>query len=396
MNLVVVSHKVCWRIDGLSSYATDGGFPLQMKYLSQLFSSTTLVVPCKGIAAVSGLTEITGNNISVEPLPTPTGHGLRRKVGFVRWLFINSPTIWRQVKQADAVHAPIPGDVGTVGLVFAVLLRKRLFVRHCGNWLKPRTLAEHCWKLGMEKLAGNRNAMLATGGGSIPPSLRNPKLEWIFSTSITEEQLESFSPRTSAPATPRLVIACRQEKEKGTDLVIRSLLRIRTRFPGVTLSVVGDGSQLPRLKALADEQRVGDSVVFHGKVTQSKVLDILCSSDLFCFPTSASEGFPKAVLEALAVGLPVVSTRVSVIPDLLSKGGGALIETLSPDELADTIIEILSDPERYVAMSEKAIKTASSYTLETWRNQIADFLKSSWKAEVAVAEMGKRQSVGRL
>ncbi len=397
MKLVVVSHKVCWPSpDSGTGFSTDGGFPLQMQYLSEIFSTTTLVVPCESESKTVGVTPLSGKNISVVPLSVPTGSGMRRKLSFAKWMFENSRTIWRCIREADAVHAPIPGDVGTIGLIFALILRKPLFVRHCGNWLKPRTVAERCWKFGMEVLAGKRNAMLATGGGTESPSSRNPNIEWIFSTSLTETQVASARDRMTDFTKPRIVVACRQEKLKGTDVVIRGLSRIQEKLPHAELIVAGDGSYLDQLKSIAKDCGVLDSVTFSGKLSQMEVVDLLRSSDLFCFPTSASEGFPKVVIEALAAGLPVVSTRVSVIPHLLEKGGGVLLESRDPDELADVVIDILSDREKYAAMSTSARETARSFTLENWRDRIAAFLQRSWRDEHALREIGSSSVVRPL
>ena len=362
-------------------YATDGGFPLQMRYLSELFSNTTLVVPCGGSENAAGLTPLSGNQLVVEPLSIPIGTGIKRKLLIAVWLLKAGPTIWNAIRKADAVHAPIPGDVGTIGILFALLQRKRIFIRHCGNWLRPKTIAERFWKFGMEKLAGRNNAMLATGGGPAPPSARNSTIEWIFATSLTKMQLVASKRESLDPIRPRIVIACRQEERKGTDVVIRSLPRVLSVFPNAQLTIAGGGSQLDRLKSLADNCGVSENVRFLGQLSQTQVLGLLEASDLFCFPTSASEGFPKAVLEALAAGIPVVTTRVSVLPQLLSRGGGILLETPEPVKVADAMIEVLSDPEQYEEMSKRAIETAREYTLENWQERIAEFLERSWRMD---------------
>lgn len=367
--------------DSQAGYATDGGFPLQMRYLSELFSKTTLVVPCGGAKRTAGLTPLSGNQLAVEPLSIPMGTGIMRKLLFGVWLLKAAATIWKAIWRADAVHIPIPGDVGTIGILFALLQRKRIFIRHCGNWLQPRTVAERFWKFGMEALAGRKNAMLATGGGPAPPSARNSNIEWIFATSLTKKQLIPLKRQSGYRNRPRLIIACRQEERKGTDVVIKSLPRILRAFPNADLTIAGGGSHLDRFKALAGTYGVSENVRFLGQLSQKNVLRHLEESDIFCFPTSASEGFPKAVLEALAAGLPVVTTRVSVLPQLLSYGGGVLLDAPDPEKVADAVIEILSDPERYEEMSKSAIETAREYTLENWQERIGEFLMRSWSID---------------
>lgn len=378
MRLAVVSHKPCWpSTSSPSGYATDGGFPYQMRALSELFDETKLVVPCSGPANRSGEVPLRGINLRVAPLATPGGKGIWRKLGFFFWMLSNGPVLLREIWRCDVAHTPIPSDVGTIGMLLAFVLQKPLLVRHCGNWFVQRTAAERFWKWFMERFAGGRNVMLATGGAALPPSTVNSKIRWIFSTSMTGYELEDYSRRRirSTGAGPKLIIVCRQEKGKGTDIVIKSLPLILGQFPGVTLDVVGDGGALVEFKESAAVLGLSDRVNFHGNVGHAQVIELLLEADLFCFPT-ASEGFPKTVLEALACGVPVVTTRVSVLPHLLGADCGYLIEEATPAAIADAVCACLSDKPRYEIMSAQAILRARQYSLEEWRDTIGNMLRT--------------------
>jgi glycosyltransferase involved in cell wall biosynthesis len=379
MRLTVFSYKVCWpSASSPTGYATDGGFPFQMQALSELFDATRLVVPCSSTTTRDGGMSLTGRNLSIRPLTNPAGSGLLRKAALLFWLVRNTPLLIREVHRADVVHAPIPGDIGTIGMLLALLWRKPLFVRYCGNWLVQRTTAEYFWRWFMQRFAAGRNVMLATGGAPEPPSRHNPNVRWIFSTSLPQQELTACSKRRDLPASKcaRLIIVCRQERGKGIETVIESLPLVLKTFPGATLDVVGDGAELSNFKLLAVAHKVGGQVTFHGKVDHAKVLRLLQQADLFCYPT-ASEGFPKAVLEALACGLPVVTTRVSVLPKLIETGSGLLLEEVTPEAVALAVVDCLSDAERYRRMSARALETASQYSLERWRDTIGDLLRAA-------------------
>jgi hypothetical protein len=395
MRLVVVSHKLCWRAQNADSgFATDGGFPLQMEAISELFEQTAIVVPCSNDPFPAGLSPLRGNSLHVFPLTVPKGTGLRRKVDMIRWFLQNGPSIWGQIRHADAVHAPIPGDVGTIGMVFALLQSKPLLVRHCGNWLVQKTAAERFWKWSMEYFAGGNNVMFATGGAAGPPSDKNPNLKWIFSTSLRAGQFEKGPPRTlPSDRGVRLIIACRQEAGKGTDKVIESLPAILAVFPNATLDVVGGGSLLPTLQRRVKDLGLQDHVTFHGRIEQRRVIELLRQSHLFCYPTTASEGFPKVVLEALASGLPVITTKVSVLPKLLESGAGVLLEHAEEDHLARAVIEIASDGAAYSLMSTKAMETANEYSLERWRDVIGDALQTAWNVRSLSAKQTDSNAV---
>lgn len=381
MRLAVFSHKTCWiSSESASGYATDGGFAFQMRAISELFSSTRLVIPCSESAAGEGLNHLTGRNISVTPLNDIPGTGLRRKINLFFWLFRSSAILVRELRRADAVHTPIPSDIGTVAMLLAFVFRKPLFVRHCGNWLVQKTVAERFWKWFMERFAGGRNVMLATGGSEASPSRLNANIHWIFSTSLSEQELDELRQfrRNLRDGRARLIIACRQEEAKGTGRVIQSLPLILNDFRNATLDVVGDGSALTKFKKVAAELQLSERVTFHGRLDHAGVIRLLQRADLFCFPTTASEGFPKVVLEALACGLPVITTRVSVLPLLIQNGCGLLIEEKTPMAVAQAITKCLADQEDYRRMSAQASATAGQFSLERWRDTIGDFLREAW------------------
>lgn len=381
MRLAVLSHKVAWPSeDSPSAHATDGGFPFQMQAISELFDETHLLVPVVSNSRVVGEVPISGRRLSVVPLTLPGGIGYGRKLFLPVWLIRNLSIIVREIRQADAVHTPIPGDVGTIGLLIALMLRKPLLVRHCGNWLVRRTAAEYFWRWILERTADDRTVVLATGGSPNPPSKRNSKVRWIFSTSLRELELREYGAvRTGVGEEgPRLIIAARQEREKGTGTVIESLPLLEGKYPNISLDVVGDGGALAEFRTIAKTSGVAHRVRFHGKVDHRGVMALLKRADLFCFPTVSSEGFPKAVLEALACGLPVVTTRVSVLAELVGAGGGMLLDEATPAEVARGIQWCLADEVKYRALSVAAVRTASKYSLERWRDTIGSFLVPGW------------------
>jgi glycosyltransferase involved in cell wall biosynthesis len=220
--------------------------------------------------------------------------------------------------------------------------------------------------------------MLATGGADTPPSKRNSHLKWIFSTSLTAEELRECANRPPVDVTrPRLAIACRQVAPKGTGRVLEALRLLQTTHPGIAFDVLGDGPDLPAFRDQAARLGIENRVVFHGKVDHDGVIECLRRASLFCFPTTSSEGFPKAVLEGLACGLPVVTTRVSVLPALLRDGAGILLDDVTPEAIA-AAVRMCLDPGRYELLSRQAIETAQAFSLESWRDTIGAQLREAW------------------
>lgn len=380
MNLVIVSHKPCW-LSTLSPtcHVTDGGFPFQVQALSELFDHTTVMLPVHRSPAPRGVNPLHGHNLCVEALLPVQGVSWKRRLSLV----VSAPrilvSVWRAIACADAVHAPVPGDIGTLAIIVALLQRKRLFVRYCGIWGLARRLPHRFLFWLLDHIAGGRNVVLATGGGIEPPSRSNSTIRWIFASTMRISEMAALKRRVSwKRGLPlRLITVARQEPGKHTDQLLRALALVRQHYPQTTLDVVGNGSCLPALKQLAAELELEDAVAFHGQVDHDTVIKLLREAHLFCFPTD-SEGFPKAVQEALACGLPVVATPVSVLAQLIGSHNGALIQDIQAPTIAQAVLSITTDESRFTTLVENAYGTAQEYSLEAWRDRIGEMLSEAW------------------
>ncbi len=379
MNLVFLSDKVCWA-DATSptGYSTVGGFPFQMRAIAGLFDSTRIVILELRQPAPPNLMHLTGPNLSVHPIRVP---GVGRPMGWLLnlpWVVRSLLSVWRDIKQADAVHVAVPG-MGLLAILMAGLQRKNLFIRHCGTWDQPVTFSNHLLLWILERIAGDQTIVLATGGAETPPSARNPRIRWIFSTSLTRSELESITP--AAPWTGgklRLVTVGRVTAGKNMFAIIQALPEIGNIHPQVHLDVIGDGEHLQVLEDHAQALGLQGRVTFHGNLNHDQVLAQLAQAHLFVFPTRTKEGFPKALLEALACGLPAIATRVSVIPKLLQNGCGLLLDEPDATSVAHAVLEVTSVPGRLEEMGRLAREAAQGYTLEAWAAQIGEHLEQAW------------------
>ena len=114
------------------------------------------------------------------------------------------------------------------------------------------------------------------------------------------------------------------------------------------------------------------------KPQPKEVLKNLKESDIFCFPSTSSEGFPKAVLEALSCGIPVLSSSVSVLPYLLDGGGGLILEPPYQQSLVTQINNLIENTELYSSLSKQARNNAENYSIENWQEIIKDKVEDAW------------------
>jgi glycosyltransferase involved in cell wall biosynthesis len=136
-----------------------------------------------------------------------------------------------------------------------------------------------------------------------------------------------------------LLAVCRLERQKGVDVAVRALPRVRERHPAAELVVLGDGPERPALERLARNLDV--PVHLLGRVPD--VAAWLRRADVLVHP-ARWEGFGLALLEAMLAELPVVATTVSSIPEIVVPGEtGLLVPPDDPAALAAAIDTVLDD-----------------------------------------------------
>jgi glycosyltransferase involved in cell wall biosynthesis len=152
----------------------------------------------------------------------------------------------------------------------------------------------------------------------------------------------------------RLVFCGGIGPENGLDLVVEALPRIREALPAIRLDVLGDGPDLPRLKARAGELGLGEVIAWHGFVTDRRqILDAQLGSALALAPYAPLETSVKRfgdvikIREAVGCGLPVITTEVPPSHvEVRDKNLGRVID-FTPTALAEAVTGLLSDPEAY-------------------------------------------------
>jgi glycosyltransferase involved in cell wall biosynthesis len=375
MQLTVVWHKVFWHSsESPTGFAAHGGLGRQIEALSDLFDATRIVGACSAAGNSRGERALVGRNITVIALSgLPKSQCLTWLI-LPFWIARNGFAFAREIVRADAVFPALPSPIGLLGLLLALATKKRIFIRPMNNWSEPRLL----WRLErayFERIAGGRNIVMATGSGPLP-SLKNPAIGWIFSTTISESELACKPlPRRLEPGRARLVIVGRQLEAEGTHILLRALPHLAREFPRVTLDVVGHGPALARLVRLARELQIDGRVTFHGAMTHEGVLALLRQQDLFCLPTVENDSVRQAVIEALACGLPVIVTRM---PFLVGQKCAVLLKDNTPEAVAYAVAHCLRDPERYHMMSIEARRAVQGYTIECWRDIIRERLEQAW------------------
>lgn len=147
-------------------------------------------------------------------------------------------------------------------------------------------------------------------------------------------------------------------REKGLDLLLKAYKKTKDELKNVKLMIVGDGQCNEKLKALAVKLNVAD-VIFTGSIEPDGIPEIMNCADVFVL-CSLYEGLPTVVLEALACGVPVISTDVGDVHKIVKDGvTGYIVKKRTEEELKNKLISVLREDK---ILKENCISSVRYYS----------------------------------
>lgn len=179
--------------------------------------------------------------------------------------------------------------------------------------------------------------------------------------------VRQFAPQPRVVRSQRTEILCvgRLVPAKGQHLLVQAVAALRASGRDARLSLVGDGPDRGSLEAMVRSLGLTDAVTFTGGVGQDRIRSLYARADIFALPSFA-EGLPVVLMEAMAMGIPVVSTHITGIPELIQDGvNGLLVPASDEAALVDALRRLHDDaPLRRRLGSAGRVTVGESYDLE--------------------------------
>ena len=180
----------------------------------------------------------------------------------------------------------------------------------------------------------------------------------------------------------RIVSVGRMVEKKGFADLVRALARLKDR--DWRFDHVGGGALTQSLQAQAEKAGIADRITWHGTRTRREVFDLLREADCFVLPSRIArsgdrDGLPNVLMEAQAHRLPVVSTKVSAIPEFVEDGRtGLLVAERDPKALSQAIARLIDDPALATRLGEAGERrTRERFSPEPGLDRVAALLKAT-------------------
>lgn len=195
--------------------------------------------------------------------------------------------------------------------------------------------------------------------------------------------LDQFQPAPKHPESCQFLMVGRLTPKKAPTATLRAFAKCHAQCPDTRLRIIGDGSLLAECQQLVDKLKLGPAVEFLGAQPGGVVQKELAAADVFVqhsiTPESGDrEGWPVAIAEAAASGLPVISTRHASIPEQVVEGEtGFLVEEHDWESMSDYMVELARDPAKRVAMGAQARKHISNWSTQDQVRKLETILLST-------------------
>lgn len=217
----------------------------------------------------------------------------------------------------------------------------------------------------LARSAGIVRPVLAASSAVVVPSgyLENVFSRHGFATSIVPNvvDLGRFRPRPGAPEVPTIVVARHLEPIYDNATAIAAFARVAAAIPDARLVIAGSGPEQPGLRDLVAKLGLGTRVEFTGSLSRDEMAARYRQASVVLNP-SRVDNMPNSLLEALATGVPIVSTDVGGVPHVVAHERTALL--VPPGDaaaMADAILRVLGEPGLAERLSAAGLAEAQRY-----------------------------------
>ena len=377
LTLGVVYHMPFWQTADGTLWEAEGSFARYIDSLAPYFDQVVLAVPVFDSPPASG-TRVRATNVRLLALPYFPGP---------RQFYPQIATIYRRLRQfvsmCDLVHLRIPSPAAIFAFHLARRRNRPVFSLVVGDY---RALLPYLPYKGVKRaLFGGyveleeravariaRGSLTFANGGALRAKHQrdNPHVVETKTTTLEAGDIASRADTCAGPRI-RLLTVSRIDPRKNLRVMPQAIALLRREGFDVTLDIVG-----PPIGLLGEQERdaiiaeaasagVGEHVRLRGSLPLDTLMATYREYDIFVLPTGPGEGIPRVLLEAMAAGLPVVTSTSSGIGSLVSNGhNGVLLETPTAAAVAGAVRTLIEAPALRQRLIRGGYDTARAHTLD--------------------------------
>lgn len=278
-----------------------------------------------------------------------------------------------KIRKVDVVH--VLANSGWSWYLFAApavwvawLIKKPVVINYRGG--EARAFFKKSWHWIAPTI--NKSQSVIVPSAYLQRVFENQRVASVIVPNILDLQRFDFEDKKERENdSPHLVVTRNLEKIYGVDTVLRAFVLIKAQYSDARLTVAGSGPEEAELKALAASLGLQESVTFSGRLEPEQIAQLYQEADVL-LNASTVDNSPNSLIEALASGVPVVSSNVGGIPDLvMHRQSALLVSPKQPEAMADAALEVLADDMLKKQLVEQGKTVAARFDKHTVLDKLA-------------------------
>jgi glycosyltransferase involved in cell wall biosynthesis len=383
VTLGLLYHMPFWQAADGSLWEAEGSFARYVDSLAPYFDQVVLSVPVFDTPQAGG-SRVRASNVTLAPLPYFPGP---------RQFYPRLPAIWGRLRawvdRCDVIHLRVPSPAAIFAFRIARARRKPVFLLVVGDY---EALLPHLGYRGLKYflfaryVAFEERALRTMTSGALTfangAALREKHERQ--GAQVHETKTSTLSLADIAEGAPkerdggvRLLTVSRIDPRKGLRVLPAVVTALRQAGHDASADIVGPvvgqngGAELQSILDDAKRLGVAERITYRGPIALDQLMRLYRQFDVFVLPTKPGEGIPRVLLEAMANGLPVVTTAVSGITSLIThEHNGLLVPDGSAAAIAAAVTRIIEDPALCRRLIDNGLDTARAHTIERQAEQM--------------------------
>lgn len=293
----------------------------------------------------------------------------------LKTLFQTPGILWRLFKSmrtADHIHLRCPGNMGLLGCVVQVFFpQKKKTAKYAGNWdphaRQPLSYRFQKWILNNTFLTKNMQVMVY---GHWPNASKN--IQSFFTATYPEAKKQVLEKDITSPFKALFVGGLTPGKDPL--YAVKLVHQLQQKGMEIALDIFGEGVERTHIETYLETHNLKNSITLNGNQS-AEVVEQAFKDSHFLILSSRSEGWPKAVAEAMFWGCIPLSTPVSCVPEMLGQGKRGVLLTQSLENDTQLFLKLLSNTDALQQMSSAARQWSQQFTLDAFEKKIKQLIE---------------------
>lgn len=382
MNLLIISHTPHYAHSG--QMVGWGPTIREIDHLASLFDEVVHLAPHHHGSPPGSALPYTQENIRLVPVKPAGGNRFLDKLGTLarmpEWLSVMKD----EISRADVLHVRCPAGISLVGLIALRLWgnHKPSWVKYAGNW-QP-TKDPLTYRIQRYCLKKNLHGGVVTVNGRWPGqpghifSFINPSF-----SSAAYQKASIIGKIKSLGEDIQILFVGRVEREKGVGRVISIARALKASGLKFLLTIIGDGPERENFESLVGEFGLVDHVKFTGWLAKDLVNSYYKDAHFILHPSTASEGWPKVLSEAMAHGVVPIASAIASIPEILEgASAGLALPPGDTDAYVDAIMKYTQEPAAWKRASLNGIEAAGDFTYQAYLAAVKNMFQAHFNLDL--------------